>query len=499
MMFTSNTWDKFLSGVTTAIPPVDVPRDISWEMVILAIYFPVIMYQYMKLGKYLFTRLFQRRAASNFEEIPLLPESTSSNTKRYTFKTPKPESVKIGSDPFTADWPKCQMLVWSKDDNGQYFKSGNAWRFADYVVTASHCLEGNEIALSMPDQDVAVLEFTKVYDYDEIAILTIPPQFFSDYNVKSAKITGNLDGMVRVTGCGVTKSTTSGILSPTDTFGIYKYSGTTKPGYSGAPYLVGDTQVVAMHLFGGDAGNLCVQATYIKMLIERMVGPAKKQKKPAYRKISEPKTTNPEPEAKGKQRKKGSKKRKNKSDWYLEDINPGDKIRVRRSRRDPEEYEFELGGHYYTVDESGYKQLRATAQSRGAAVIFDSSVDRGRDDYDYDYYDENIKQSDHTDTDSNNDTDNESDFLDSPNDGCKMLRDMGLRSATSSNPYLEQQKLVQSMQEFTETLVNSMQSNVSRIITQQTSLLLESLGKPNSIALGTMPKPATNLSKSQEK
>lgn len=465
------SWSRLFDSVTTKMPDIDV-KSVDWVWIVLVLYSPVVLYHYYKLGRYLYQR-FRRGGGS--ESIPLLPESKTNSPKQYLFKGKRFESVKIGSDPFTASWPRCQVIIWNKDDKGQYYRSANAWRYANYLVTASHCLEDNLLALSVPDQDIAVVEYTKIYDHDEIAILKIPVQFFSEYNVKSATITDNLDGMVRVTGCGVKQSTTAGILSPTEIFGMFKYSGTTKEGFSGAPYMVGDTQVVAMHLFGGDAGNLCVQASYIKMLVHRIEMASKNVNKDSYKKAGIPLAESSNVTSRLLEEKK--KKRNTVDDWYIEEIQPGQKVRVRTSRYDPDEFEFQLGNHYYTVDDDGFRRLRDVARSRGAAVILDRGVD-------VTVVSESSVNKRGDDCSSEN---GDSSFLEWE-DSWKQLRDLDTVSNELSPQYQEQTKLVSSMQEFNQQLISSMQQTMSTLITHQTSLILESLGKQNSEVLLTMPE-----------
>nr|APG75880.1 hypothetical protein 2 [Sanxia water strider virus 12] len=204
--------------------------------------------------------------------------------------------------------------------------------------------------------------------------------------------------MVRITGCEAFKSTTCGILTPTSTLGVYVYSGTTKAGYSGAPYLVGDNSVAAMHLFGGDSGNLCVSARYIQMVIQQLIIPAKlKDKLKIYGPIIA--TTNSKffgdtsvaesmrprnifvdavlrgnapvreliPEAKGKNKKR-RKRKMVQDDWYEEDMSEVKEIKARRSRIDPQNYEFQLGDHYYTVDNASFTRLKHVARKRDVTV-----------------------------------------------------------------------------------------------------------------------------------
>lgn len=55
-------------------------------------------------------------------------------------------------------------------------------------------------------------------------------------------------------------------------FGAVEYSGSTRPGFSGAPYFSGE-KILGIHLGGGNAGNYGVSASYVKALVSRIVKP----------------------------------------------------------------------------------------------------------------------------------------------------------------------------------------------------------------------------------
>lgn len=291
-----------------------------------------------------------------------------------------PESVKVGSEFFSSQWPKCQVIIWHQDEQSVYKAVACGFRYGNYLVTSSHCLPpGKYLALSTETSIVCELEYELVYDFDEVAIIKIHQQFYDEFSVKSARLSADVDTLVRITGCDVKMATSVGLLRPTDLFATYKYSGSTKPGFSGAPYMVGDTRVVAMHMCGGDAGNLCVSAVYIKSIIDKLeesnvVTP--KQKRKNYVKLGKNQINIPEEALE----KKKSKKSKHRNDWYTEEIEPSTKIRVRQSRRDPKEYDVELNGHYYTVDRNSLNDLQRAVKSKNGFITYDTGFDLGSDD-----------------------------------------------------------------------------------------------------------------------
>ncbi|APG75792.1 hypothetical protein 1 [Hubei sobemo-like virus 38] len=384
---------KKTSGVTTtAFPPLK-PADVQvllWIWIIITL--PPAVWFYARLVMRVFREVWARYRGNDSLTTPFTNES------RYHSFGKQPESLRYGSEPFDAGWPPSQLILWVKTENGME-RNACAWRLGDFLVTASHCLpsEDGRLCLSTPTSPIQVCDFKIKYNHDELAIVEIPVSVFTTLQVKSAKVCSTDDAMVRITGCGALRSTTAGILTPTDILGMYKYSGTTKEGYSGAPYMVGDNTVAAMHMFGGDAGNLCMSAKYIQMVVQQLVMPAKLRNKlrvygPVLATSDDKLIGASFPESllrnvgdryskinirdKGLSPESRKKKRKQQvaDDWYEEDVQPGQVIRARRSRFDPDSYEFQLGGHYYTVDDDGFQRLRRIANKRGGKVELGSVV-----------------------------------------------------------------------------------------------------------------------------
>lgn len=354
--------------------PVD-GHDLVPIWILLAIMTPPALVFYIRLFVYLFWMaarffrgLYDNLPAWNFETVPTpdpeppVIQTESRRVRRW------PESIKIGSELFSSQWPKFQLIIWDKD-GAAYKPIACAFRVSDYVITASHCLvDPKTVALSTDVGDVCVLDYETVYNADELAIIKIHPTFFTENKVAAAKLSPDIDGVVRVTGCDVKTATSCGILKPTTTFSLLSYSGTTKPGFSGAPYIVGDTKIVAMHICGGADGNLCIQGSYIKLIMSNFVNqqPAKQKKKKPYEVVQQ---GDREPEKKKGKSKKG-KKRKT-TDWYSEEITSATKIRYRRSRYDPEEYEVLINGNYYLMDASQLRELKGRAHAQNATVTPD--------------------------------------------------------------------------------------------------------------------------------
>lgn len=411
-LFNASNW-----GMPTFSPPQVMHEEDVLQWVLIAFCCPPAMYQYWLF----FSRVF-REARERYRGDPTPPSSSY-----HTFSGVL-ESVRYGSEPFSATWPTCQVVLWMETEDGLQ-RNACGWRYGDFLVTAAHCLPsvGSRLHISTDKSPVSVCDFRVKYCHDELAIVEIPISVFSELQVRTAKISATDDTMVRITGCEVFKSTTAGILSATDVLGIYKYSGTTKAGYSGSPYMVGENSVAAMHLFGGDAGNLCISAKYIAMVVQQLVMPAEMRKKlKVYGPVLAQSTTIDllEPEAlfskiQGKYKSpkihklckksgllpeaKSKKKRQVvEDDWYDEAIEAGMEVKARRSRFDPDAYEFQLNDRYYTVDSDSFNRFKSAVKQKGGKLSFSDNVSStsvgeschvgGRVDYDLDS--DNASQSD---------------------------------------------------------------------------------------------------------
>lgn len=240
-----------------------------------------------------------------------------------------PESYRAGSDFFTSEKPKCQLALWVRDDTDRWTASQSAWRYQDFLVTTAHgCPNPEDFALSVNGNDPVRVGGNVVVNQDDVLVFKLPVKIWSQLGVSASTITTYTGGFVRVTGIEAHHSTSVGILDKTDVMAKYVYTGSTRPGHSGAPYVVGANQVVAMHVAGGTK-NLAVSAQYIKSLIER-------------RSVI--------PEA-----------RFHNDDWYDPNHEGPIEYTSRRSRYNPDEYEVEFGGEFHSMDEDNFRKFKRHA------------------------------------------------------------------------------------------------------------------------------------------
>lgn len=186
------------------------------------------------------------------------------------------ESARPGSTETKLLKPKCQFLVGSVKENGDYEVHGCGFRIEDCLVLPEHVYS---------EQDTAMVQVTTnngTKKFLDLKMLPYPVHLDTDLlmidmskNLKELSMMGLskasichefADGGNLVAIVGPKSLGTTGILKWTDDFGIVEYSGTTAGGYSGAPYMKGD-QVMGMHMHGGRT-NGGVSASMIKATID---------------------------------------------------------------------------------------------------------------------------------------------------------------------------------------------------------------------------------------
>ncbi|APG75803.1 hypothetical protein 1 [Hubei diptera virus 14] len=180
------------------------------------------------------------------------------------------ESVKSGSEEMSKPRPKCQILIGRK--NGEEFEIyGNAVRIWDSLVTPTHVvhdasLEDGSVYIK-GSQAVIKLDVTMFDALDtDLSYANLTQTQFSTIGAPTVSLDENLTcgALVEVTGV-VGKGTVGKLYHDSSIFGRVIYNGSTKGGYSGAPYMRGN-RVVGVHCWGGKE-NAGYSASYIKVLL----------------------------------------------------------------------------------------------------------------------------------------------------------------------------------------------------------------------------------------
>lgn len=186
------------------------------------------------------------------------------------------ESFRAGSDyqeiPLTTV-QRSIFGIFSKNFLGSYTYVGTGFRMGDYVYTASHVLKAaaslkGEIWLRLGDRCVKSPVWVPIYDdvvaapYEAVATLEMsafkPGQAACDYSTVVLSATPG-------------PNSSMGLLHFHSGDATYRYTGSTRPGFSGSPILStlgSGTRVLAMHLSGG-VQNLCVSTMFLHLLTRR--------------------------------------------------------------------------------------------------------------------------------------------------------------------------------------------------------------------------------------
>lgn len=148
----------------------------------------------------------------------------------------------------------CQMEVMNYGIFGRSFV-GYAIRVSDTVLCMPvhvYRKAQNDIVISKDEisYDISSSPMVESPVVSDLCYVKIIPKVFTDMKVSVARFPKKeVTGFVSVTG---REGTSSGILTKSLTRGLLNYEGSTKPGYSGAPYFIGN-QVYGIHI--GDAGT----------------------------------------------------------------------------------------------------------------------------------------------------------------------------------------------------------------------------------------------------
>nr|QXV86531.1 hypothetical protein [Luteoviridae sp.] len=218
--------------------------------------------------------------------------------------------------------PRFQCDVEVKYPGMGFHYAGQAFRVDNYLYTAHHVVaetkgvrfstEHGTVEIPYPEERIVEVE-------GDIARVLLTPAELGNLQMKSARFSEVVSGKVIAT-CFGNGLRSTGFVSPFDAFGYVEYNGSTLPGHSGAPYLVGKA-VVGMHL-GGQVANIGYDGQYLRML---------------HKKVQED------------------------SDDYLMQLCGKGFVKdalYRQSPYDPDDYQVKVNGKYFNVDRSTISDMR---------------------------------------------------------------------------------------------------------------------------------------------
>lgn len=212
-----------------------------------------------------------------------------------------PEKFVPGSDYFSLPKePAFQVNIYTNDVSpSTYDFLGVGWRCGDMLVTAGHVIDAhNKIRIKRDDKfyDFSSDAFTKG-DCD-VAYVLLPSSVWTNLAVKAAVLPKRTLGYHQVVTICSRNMASTGMLKVHTSMPYLLYEGSTKPGFSGAPYYSGNT-VFGMHV-GANSVNLAIDSTFIAVTVfrgetpiymERILRTAKREgRKIKYKTYSTPDT-----------------------------------------------------------------------------------------------------------------------------------------------------------------------------------------------------------------
>lgn len=210
--------------------------------------------------------------------------------------------------------PKFQVDIWTRNENTMFIKRGQGFLTKFGLTTAYHVVEDSYEVKIVSHADFIIISGDRFEQVEsDIGLTKLLAHEILKLQLKTARLVefGLNHGsglLVRIQAFG---SMTMGKLDPDLTaFGLTLYSGSTVPGFSGAPYYVGNC-VYGMHI-GGNSINVGYEAAYVHMV--------------------------------------SSKGQESTEDYLIQQITRYQDYDWERNPYNPDEARLRVGGKYYTVE-----------------------------------------------------------------------------------------------------------------------------------------------------
>lgn len=218
--------------------------------------------------------------------------------------------------------PASQCDVMVRHHGTDFAYTGQAFRVGEFLYTAAHVVEDvTGLRFVTEGSYIEIFDMLRITRVDgDIARVLLTPQEQGKLQLKTVKFSEVVSGKV-LASCYARGVRSIGFVEPYDAFGYVKYSGSTQPGHSGAPYLVNNC-VVGMHI-GGHEINIGYDGQYLRMV---------------HKKFEE-----------------------DSEEFLWNQIEKGyiKTLEIRQSPYDPAEYQVKAGGKYYTSDKSDVEKFKA--------------------------------------------------------------------------------------------------------------------------------------------
>lgn len=203
-------------------------------------------------------------------------EAAYSNSIGFTPERVLPGSV-LESQALQPDF---QASVYTdRIDDQKLLPRGQCFRYKQYLMTVAHVLEGSskvrivstrfcQIQHKFVDHqlDLDLTRF-RVLDVD-LAMAELTPKEWSSLCMSSAKVANSIPTHGMVVKVSAFGQQSHGMLRQHSAFGFVQYEGSTRGGFSGAPYHIQNT-VFGIHA-GGDTLNVGYDITYVMAILREL-------------------------------------------------------------------------------------------------------------------------------------------------------------------------------------------------------------------------------------
>lgn len=173
----------------------------------------------------------------------------------------------------TVEVPRFQASLMEYID-GKWCEVGQCFRVGSVLLTAVHVVDGKAERLRVQSArgmlEIESHRFRPVDDEADLAYVILDEKEFTRLGMAKAKLVaagGEGRAASYVTVQTSTEKSTGAVQVASDLFGYVRYLGSTKPGFSGAPYYLGNN-VYGMHL-GAAVDNLGYDGSYLLCKIRR--------------------------------------------------------------------------------------------------------------------------------------------------------------------------------------------------------------------------------------
>ncbi len=180
----------------------------------------------------------------------------------------RPERYMEGSEAVkTFNKPSFQVFLYGYDGKS-YRYVGSGFRYRDYLVTSLHVIDEYKCIqvrkLRSEGKGFEILRDDFMSGECDLTWSLVDPREWSKLGVSTAKLVATMPAKIQAS-VNDGLQLTQGSVSKLPVFGYVSYSGSTWPGFSGAPYYV-NNHVYAMHVGSGGV-NLGISSSYIHALL----------------------------------------------------------------------------------------------------------------------------------------------------------------------------------------------------------------------------------------